>query len=190
MPRMDGLELCRRVRQTSDTPLILLTGLNREEEVIKGFQLGADDYVTKPFSPKQLAMRIRAVFRRSSNGGHIEQSHHLELGGLQLDNETHEASYGGEPVRLTPLEFKLLHILAANSGRVVTSARLVDYGWGYDGGDIALVKTHISHIRKKLQLPKPDIGDIEAVPRIGYRLAGGSAPAPINPLDRRVAIIR
>ena len=174
MPRLDGLELCRRVRQNSTTPVILLTGNNREDEVIRGFEVGADDYVTKPFSPKQLAMRIRAVHRRGSPTNQPEPVRQLSVGPITLDNETHEVKDNGSPVRLTPLEFKLLFILTSNMGRVVTSNRMVDYAWDYDGGDISLLKTHISHIRKKLGLPRPDLGDIEAVPRVGYRLTATS----------------
>jgi len=170
MPRMNGLELCQRVRRDSTTPVIMLTALHREEQIIQGFQCGADDYVTKPFSPRQLAMRIRAVWRRGSTIGEPEPIRQLRVGELMLDVETHEVIHRGREIALTPLEFKLLHILAANSGRVVTSTRLVDYAWGYDGGDVSLLKTHISHIRKKLNLPQSDIGDIRAVARVGYRL--------------------
>jgi DNA-binding response OmpR family regulator len=170
MPRLDGLELCRRIRQESPTPVILLTGHNREEEIVRGFQIGADDYVTKPFSPKQLAMRIRAVHRRGATTNQPEPVRHLRVGQLLLDRETHEVSDDGRPVHLTPLEFKLLYILATNAERVVTANRLVDYAWDYDGGDVSLLKTHFSHLRKKLGLPRPDLGDIKAVPRVGYRL--------------------
>jgi DNA-binding response OmpR family regulator len=174
MPRMNGLELCQRVRRESTTPVILLTALNSEEQIVQGFQVGADDYLTKPFSPRLLAMRIRAVWRRGSTVGEPEPVRQLRVGHLTLDVETHEVIYQGREIALTPLEFKLLHILAANTGRVVTSTRMVDYAWGYDGGDISLLKTHISHIRKKLDLPQPDIGDIRAVAKVGYRLMHGS----------------
>ncbi|HLT20935.1 MAG TPA: response regulator transcription factor [Thermomicrobiales bacterium] len=177
MPRMNGLELCQRVRQASTTPVILLTAANSEEQIIKGFELGADDYVTKPFSPRQLAMRIRAVWRRGSMTSDVEPKRHLQVGDLTLDIETHEVIYRGREIELTPIEFKLMYILAANCGRVVTSNRLVDYAWGYDGGDISLLKTHVSHIRKKLDLPQDDIGNIVAVPRVGYRLTGNGARA-------------
>lgn len=175
MPRMNGLELCQRVRHESATPVILLTALNSEQQIIQGFQVGADDYVTKPFSPRQLAMRIRAVWRRGSTVSEPEPIRQLRVGDLMLDVETHEVIHQGQEIPLTPLEFKLLHILAANAGRVVTSTRLVDYAWGYDGGDVSLLKTHISHIRKKLDLPQRDIGDIRAVARVGYRLIQDTA---------------
>lgn len=170
MPRMNGLELCRRVRQESSTPVILLTAMNKEEQIIQGFQMGADDYVTKPFSPRQLAMRALAVWRRGSSTSEPEPTRQLRVGNLLLDVESHEVTYNGEVTPLTPIEFKLLYILSANVGRVVSLNRLVDYAWGYDGGDVSLLKTHVSHIRKKLNLPRPDLGDIRAVPRVGYRL--------------------
>ena len=181
MPRMNGLELCRRLRSNSTTPVILLTALNSEERIIQGFEAGADDYVTKPFSPRQLAMRIRAVWRRGNSISDPEPVRQLHVGNLRLDVETHEVIHHGHEIALTPLEFKLLHILAANSGRVVTASRLVDYAWGYDGGSVSLLKTHISHIRKKLNLPQSDIGDIRAVSRIGYRLIQDrAAPTPAS----------
>jgi two-component system OmpR family response regulator len=149
--------------------------MNSEEQIIKGFELGADDYVTKPFSPRQLAMRIRAVWRRGSLASEPDPVRQLRVGELALDMESHEVVHHGQEIQLTPIEFKLLYILAANCGRVVTSTRLVDYAWGYDGGDVSLLKTHISHIRKKLQLPQADLGDIRAVPRVGYRILADSS---------------
>lgn len=174
MPRLSGFEVCRRIRQAGTTPVILLTAQHAEEQVIQGFQAGADDYVTKPFSPRQLAMRIRAIRRRASNG-EPEPTRELRVGPLVLDAESHDVHLDNRPIQLTPIEFRLLYILAANCGRVVSTARLVDYAWGYDGGDVSLLKTHVSHIRKKLQLPQDEIGEIRAVPRVGYRLTSAEA---------------
>lgn len=170
MPGLNGFEVCHRIRQTSSTPVILLTALNGEEQIVKGFSLGADDYVTKPFSPRQLAMRIRAVWRRGAQASDPEPVRKVRVGGLVLDTESHEVFHRERQIPLTTIEFKLLYILAANAGRVVTSSRLVEYAWGYDGGDISALKTHISHIRTKLRLPQPDLAAITAVPRVGYRL--------------------
>lgn len=169
MPGKTGIEVCKQIRQDSTTPVILLTGQNQEEHVVEGFRAGADDYVTKPFSPRQLAMRIRAVWRRSAPTGEPEAVRELRIGALTLDAESHDVSFHDEPIQLTPIEFKLLYILAANTGRVVSTSRMVDYAWGYDGGDVSLLKTHISHIRKKLSLPHADLGEIRAIPRVGYR---------------------
>lgn len=169
MPHFSGFEVCRRIRQADTTPVILLTALNQEEQIVQGFQAGADDYVTKPFSPRQLAMRIRAIWRRAANG-EPEPLRELRVGPLVLDAESHDVRLDDRPIQLTPIEFRLLYILAANNGRVVSTSRLVDYAWGYDGGDVSLLKTHVSHIRKKLQLPQEEIGEIRAIPRVGYRL--------------------
>ncbi len=169
MPQLDGIAVCRQIRDAGLTPIILLTALNQEEQIIRGFEAGADDYVTKPFSPRQLAMRLRAIWRRSANG-EAEPARELRLGPLVLDAESHEVLLGERPIHLTPIEFRLLFILAANTGRVVSTARLVEYGWGYDGGDVSLLKTHVSHLRKKLGLPLDALGEIRAIPRVGYRL--------------------
>jgi len=169
MPHFSGFEVCRRIRQADTTPVILLTALNQEEQIVQGFQAGADDYVTKPFSPRQLAMRIRAIWRRVANG-EPEPVRELCVGPLVLDAESHDVRLDNHPIQLTPIEFRLLYILAANNGRVVSTSRLVDYAWGYDGGDVSLLKTHVSHLRKKLDLPQEAIGEIRAIPRVGYRL--------------------
>jgi DNA-binding response OmpR family regulator len=170
MPHHNGFEVCRRIRQGDTTPVIMLTALHQEEQIAQGFQSGADDYVTKPFSPRQLAMRIRAIWRRSAPNGEPEPARELRVGSLILDAESHDVRYQDRPIQLTPIEFRLLYILAANNGRVVSTSRLVDYAWGYDGGDVSLLKTHVSHIRKKLDLPQEDVGEIRAIPRVGYRL--------------------
>jgi DNA-binding response OmpR family regulator len=173
LPRMDGLDVCRRIRQSgphANTPVILLTGRTAEEDVLTGFRAGADDYVTKPFSPAQLAMRIRAVWRRGGHLGALEPSGELRVGDLTLDRESHEVWRGEEMVRLTPIEFRLLYMLATNAGRVVSAARLVEYAWDYAASDSSLLKTHICHVRKKLRLRRGQPGDIRAVPHVGYRL--------------------
>lgn len=170
LPRMSGFEVCHQIRQNSSTPVILLTALTEEQHIVQGFRLGADDYVTKPFSPRQLTMRIQAVLRRGSTMGQVEPARQICVGDLVLDAESHEVHRGGLQVELTPMEFRILYLLANNLGRVVTSTRLVDYAWGYDGGDPSLLKTHISHIRTKLGLPARGPGGIEVLPTVGYRL--------------------
>lgn len=170
LSRMNGFEICRKIRQAGNTPIILLTGLSDDEHVVQGFRLGADDYVTKPFSPRQLAMRIRAVWRRGAGMAELEPTREMRVGDLLLDVESHQVTHGEHSVRLTPIEFRLLYILAMNVGRVVSGTRLVEYAWGYDGSDTSLLKTHISHIRAKLKLPRGGPGDINAIPGVGYRL--------------------
>jgi DNA-binding response OmpR family regulator len=169
MPHPNGLEVCQRIRATSETPVILLTGLTDDEHVVRGFRVGADDYVTKPFSPRQLAMRIRAVQRRAAQPGAPDPKRELEVGDMVLDIDSHEVRRGGRMVRLTPIEFRLLYMLAVNAGRVVGGSRLVEYVWGYDGKDVTLLKTHVSHLRSKLGLPRRGAGSITALPGVGYR---------------------
>ncbi|HVC32418.1 MAG TPA: response regulator transcription factor [Chloroflexota bacterium] len=171
MPRLNGFEVCQQIRETSQTPVIMLTAAGDEEHIVQGFIHGADDYVTKPFSPKQLAMRIRAILRRSTDARAPEPVREVVVGDLTLDLEAHRVCKGGEWVQLTPIEFRVLHILASNVGRVVSFARLADHVWGYDGGDPAVLKTHVSHVRSKLDLPREGLGAIRVVHGAGYYLS-------------------
>jgi DNA-binding response OmpR family regulator len=171
MPRMSGLEVCRKIRQTSTTPVIMLTAASDEEHVVQGFRSGADDYVSKPFSPKQLALRIRAVMRRSAGQPVTESQRILQVGEFTLDLESHQVTRSDEIVQLTPLEFRIFHMLAINVGRVVTFSRLVEFGWGYDGGEPAMLKTHISHLRKKLKLEPGRPGYIQVLHGVGYLMS-------------------
>jgi DNA-binding response OmpR family regulator len=190
---LDGFEVCRRVRQRADLPIILLSDRSDDEHVVRGFRLGADDYVGTNVSPRELALRVHAVWRRHRAGdtGHAgavpagRWAREVAAGALVLDAETYEVRCVGReadeassarpvrpvrPVRLTPTEFRLLHILAQNAGRVVGSARLVEYAWGDDVQEVRLLKAHVCHLRRKLDLPRGRAGDIESVPRVGYRL--------------------
>jgi DNA-binding response OmpR family regulator len=182
LPQISGLELCRRVRQAEDTPVILLSERSDDDHVVQAFRLGADDFVAKPFSARQLIVRVRAVWRRRGPSDLPEPQRELHAGDLVLDVDAHEVQRGDLTVRLTPTEFRLLYILAMNVGRVVSGPRLVEYAWGYDESDVLLLKTHVCHIRRKLRLPRGRPGDIMAVPGVGYRLTTGevkaSAPAP------------
>lgn len=171
LPKMNGLDVLRRIREADDIPVIVLTALNDEETILKAFNLGADDFVTKPFSPRQLTARIRAVIRRGNSAQRVGTGRTLTLGGIVLDLDSHELSVAGRTVRLTPTEFKLLHILAVNEGRVVGISRLVEYIWGYNEEDTGLLRTHISHIRAKLQqLGVEGEVEITGIPGVGYRL--------------------
>ena len=178
LPRLNGFEVCRRIRERSSIPIIMLTARNDDDNVVQGFLTGADDYVTKPFSHRQLAARIRAVLNRTHGGLTPEPEGDLTVGSLRLDLHSHEVNIRGErTVRLTPLEFRVLYMLAINEGRVVSSSRLVEYAWGYEGGEASLVKTHISHVRQKLGLEKsrpegerPGDIRIRTVPWVGYSL--------------------
>ncbi len=170
LPKLNGFEVCRHIRNKSNVPIIMVTGLDEEEHVLRGLRVGADDYVTKPFSAKELSARMRAVLRRSQSHPNHEPQSELRIGDLVLDLQSHEARRGDRAVQLTRLEFRIIYILAMNPGRVIPYSRLVEYAWGYDGGDSSLLKTHICHIRDKLCLSTERDG-IRAVPGVGYSLA-------------------
>lgn len=170
LPRMNGLDVCSAIRASGSTPVILLTGRHKEDQIAEGFRRGADDYVTKPFSPRQLAMRVRAVSRRGGRAWEPEVVRELRFGDMVLDVEAHEVRRGSEVIPLTTIEFRLLHLLVSNIARVVSTDRLVDFAWNYEGGDNSLLKTHISHIRTKLGWRAGGQWDIASVQSVGYRL--------------------
>jgi two-component system alkaline phosphatase synthesis response regulator PhoP len=169
LPRLRGDELCRRIRAEAPTGLILL-GERNEQTALAAFRLGADDYVAQPFNLAVLAMRIRAVARRATVAPGSEDPSQFAVGDWLLDTETHEARRDDRAVRLTPTEFRLLELLARNVGRVIPSGRLVEHARGFGEADTALLKTHLSHLRAKLALPKAGPGSIAAVTGVGYRL--------------------
>jgi DNA-binding response OmpR family regulator len=177
LPKLDGIEVCRRIRQDGDTPIIMLTSHTADDDAVRALKLGADDYITKPFSPKQLVARMDAVLRRSRSDRYTQPSGEIKVRDITIDLQSHEAVKNGEVVQLTPLEFRILYLLALNEGRVIPHSRLVEYAWGYEGGDSNLLKTHICHIRKKLGLSPDRNGGIRAVPGVGYSLAR-SATSP------------
>ncbi|MFN0074167.1 MAG: response regulator transcription factor [Chloroflexota bacterium] len=173
LPKVNGFEVCRRIRHDNDseTPVIMMTARDDDDEIVRGLNLGADDYVTKPFSVKQLTARMKAVLRRCQQDPYRQAVSELRVGNLKLDLQSHEATKDDEVIQLTPLEFRILYMLAMNPGRVIPYSRLVEYAWGYEGGDSNLLKTHICHIRRKLDLPIDGSAGIRAVPGVGYSLA-------------------
>jgi DNA-binding response OmpR family regulator len=162
LPKIDGFEVCRR---------ILLTARDEEEDILRGLQIGADDYMTKPFSAKQLAARMKAVLRRCQTDPYRQPASEVRVGDLVLDLQSHEVTKAGKPVQLTRLEFRILYMLALNEGRIIPYSRLIEYAWGYyDEGNSNLLKTHICHIRKKVGLPPSGKRGIKAVLGVGYSL--------------------
>jgi DNA-binding response OmpR family regulator len=169
---MDGFEVCRRIRHESTTPVIMLTARDEEDDILRGLQIGADDYMTKPFSAKQLAARMKAVLRRCQSDPYREPTSQVQVGNLVLDLQSHEVTKDGEPIQLTRLEFRILYMLALNEGRIIPYSRLIEYAWGYyDEGNSNLLKTHICHIRKKVGLPPGGKRGIKAVLGVGYSLS-------------------
>jgi DNA-binding response OmpR family regulator len=168
LPREDGFSVLARIRAKDPTPIVVLTGRTLEQDVLRAFTLGADDYVAKPFSAKQLAMRIRAILRRTSSAPLDESRPPIDIGLLHVEPEIQEITWQGRFIRLTPTEFRILHLLAIHVGRVVTTTRLLAFVWGYEGGDPSALRTHISHLRTKLQTDTLQ-ARITGLSGVGYR---------------------
>jgi len=178
MPKVDGFEVCRQIRHEGKTPVIMVSARSKEDDVIRGLQVGADDYVTKPFSAKQLVARMDTVLRRSQQHAYNPASSQVQVGDLALDRESHEVTKNNRPVQLKRLEFRILYMLAQNVGRVVPYSRLVEYGWGYyDEATFNPLKTHVSRIRMKLGLGTHGANALSAVRGVGYVLTGPEADA-------------
>jgi DNA-binding response OmpR family regulator len=182
MPKLDGFEVCRRIRHESATPVIMLTARDEDDDIVKGLQLGADDYVTKPFSAKQLVARMRSVLRRAGADAYRQTQSQIRVGDLTLDLNSQEAKKGDELLVLTRLEFRILYMLAMNPGRVVPYSRLIEYVWGYyNEGSASLLKTHVSHIRRKLGVPLgAKDGPIKGVLGVGYMLASDASEGALT----------
>jgi two-component system, OmpR family, response regulator len=170
LPDFDGFEVCRRIRRDSRVPILMLTGRGREEDVLRGFRLGVDDYVTKPVSMRLLVARAAALLRRAAERDRRERETRLRAGPLELDSEFHEVRNDGEPIHLSPLEFRVLHLLMANKGAVVSYGRLIEYAWNHDGGNPAHLKLVVYRLRKKLDLPVGGAAGIQAITGTGYSL--------------------
>ncbi|OGN96672.1 MAG: DNA-binding response regulator [Chloroflexi bacterium RBG_13_51_36] len=171
LPDIDGLEVCRSLRRESDVPIIMLTARTTDRDKLAGLDLGADDYVTKPFSPKELAARVRAVLRRLPGERGPEE---IKSGELTMNFTTHEAWLADRPLGLTSVEFKLLGVLAKEPGRVFSRANLIEEALGYDfEGFDRTIDVHILNLRRKVE---PDPGRpkyIKTVYGVGYKFAGG-----------------
>lgn len=191
MPKLDGFAVCQRIREESDIPIILLTVRGEEDDIIHGLSLGADDYVTKPFSPRQLVARTHAVLRRA---GTAAVPAVRDIGNLRLDPSRRELRIGkGQPVTLTPLESRLAAYFALNAGHVLTADAIISHVWGAEGGDRDMLRQLVHRLRSKLALAaaaEPDPSSeahIETVPGLGYGLLVPSASSteekPPHPED-------
>jgi len=175
LPRMDGWEVCARLREMSDVPIIMLTAKTTEADKLRGFRLGVDDYVTKPFSFAELVARIQAVLSRSTTSG--LNTGYLIHGGVTLDTEKYQAYFKDKALDLTPTEYRLLEALVRRKGKVASEAELVQEVWGkYRSEDTALVRRYILMLRKKLEADSSDPKHILTVRGFGYRLGTGPLP--------------
>lgn len=174
LPGIDGLEVCRQLKgnkQTSGIPIIMLTAKQEEIDMVLGLELGADDYVTKPFSPRALLARVKAVLRRSSKN--LGFAGELVVGNLKMNFERHEVWLGESKIYLTPKEFDLLKFFITNTGKMFSREQLLEKVWGYDYyGDTRTVDVHVRHLRAKLEADEKIVSAIETVRKIGYRFNG------------------
>jgi DNA-binding response OmpR family regulator len=169
LPGVDGLELCRWIRSRSELPVIMLTARGEEADRIVGLELGADDYVTKPFSPRELAARVRTVLRRSRAGSLTGER--LTFGDVELDAHTREVTKAGSEVRLTAKEFDLLWFLASHPRRVFGRDQLMSRVWGYEAAlDTGTVTVHVRRIREKIEDDPSEPLHLQTVWGVGYRV--------------------
>jgi two-component system, OmpR family, alkaline phosphatase synthesis response regulator PhoP len=168
LPGMDGWEVCRTLRRESDIPIIMLTARAEESDQVLGLELGADEYVTKPFSPRLLVARVRALLRRVQ--GQVKPSSVIRTGQLEIDLDAHRAALGGQPLRLTPNEFNLLVVFAQHSDKTLSREQLLDrlHGGAFSSFDRS-IDSHVKNLRRKLAI-NPDLPPlIETVYGVGYR---------------------
>ena len=167
LPGLDGIEVCRRIRTFSDCYIIMLTARARETDILKGFEVGADDYITKPFNARELLARIRALFRRAAPSSRPEV---LKFGDLTLDTGTHRAQRGDRYIDLTAKEYELLELFMRNPRRVLTREMIFDRVWGYDfGGESNIIEVYVRYLRQKTE-EKSEPRVIHTVRGVGYVL--------------------
>ncbi len=174
LPAPDGWEVCRRIRSRSQLPIIMLTAREDEVDKVVGLELGADDYLTKPFSPRELVARVKAVLRRSRPSSESQEVLHLE--DLVIDASRRRVTQVDREIELTPREFDLLYTLALNRGIVLSREKLLERVWGYDYyGDTRTVDVHIRHMREKLGEDSSNPRYVETVWGVGYKFREGKS---------------
>lgn len=175
LPDGDGVELCRRIRKTSDVPILMLTARDEDIDKIIGLEVGADDYMTKPFNPRELVARVKSVLRRAAPERRRSEADEIRHGELAVNAGKREVHVGDEEIRLAPKEFDLLWELLDHRGIVLTRDQLLERVWGYTfAGDTRTVDVHVRQIRRKLG----DASPIVTVWGVGYKVASDRAPAP------------
>nr|WP_110463810.1 MtrAB system response regulator MtrA [Gulosibacter faecalis] len=172
LPGMDGIEICEAIRGESGVPIIMLTAKSDTTDVVRGLEAGADDYIVKPFDPKELVARIKTRLRATTS----EQTEVIKIGDLEMNLAAHEVTRGNDPINLTPLEFDLLHTLAAKPNRVFTREELLEQVWGYRfKADTRLVNVHVQRLRAKVEIDPDQPKIVQTVRGVGYR--AGHTPA-------------
>jgi len=172
LPGIDGIEVCRNVRKDSEVPIIMVTARVDEDDRLTGLNLGADDYVSKPFSPRELVARVNAVLRRTSrdNEKRAESGNNVSAGDIAIDLDRRSATVLGDEIELTPTEFRLLAYFIEGRGRTVSREQIIENVFGYDfSGYDRTVDTHVSNLRKKLDVANPDWQHLKTMYGFGYR---------------------
>jgi len=175
LPKLDGFEVCRILRRETNIPIVMLTAKGEEVDRVVGLELGADDYVTKPFSMRELLARVRAMLRRSriASETHSARGERFQAGDLEIDLVSHTARLGGSPLELKPREFDLLGLLVANTGRALTRDQILERLWGHDYvGDTRTVDVHIRWLREKIEADPGSPKRIITIRGVGYRFEG------------------
>jgi len=171
MPGLDGFEVCRRIRRVSDVPILMLTARNEDVDKIVGLELGADDYLTKPFNPREMVARVKAILRRAAGGRRKGEA--LRIANLTVDKARREARVDGELIPLRTKEFDLLVAFVENEGIALTRDRLLETVWGYEyAGETRTVDVHVQHLRAKLAKAKVQI---ETLRGVGYKLVAAES---------------
>lgn len=173
MPKMDGIEATLKIRENSSIPIIILSARSEDTDKILGLNIGADDYVTKPFNPLELMARVKSNLRRYTSLGSLgQENHHIHrAGGLVIDDETKEVTVDGEPVRLTPIEFNILLLLVKNQGKVFSINQIYENIWNEDAiGADNTVAVHIRHIREKIEINPREPRYLKVVWGVGYKI--------------------
>lgn len=175
LPRLSGIEVCRRIRRASTVPVIMLTARDSEADTVVGLRIGADDYVTKPYSYRELLARVNAVLRRSRGEEQEPAEPVLEVGRVRMDVERHEVTVDGEAVAMPPREFELLELFMRNPGRVLARGEIIDRVWGADYvGDTKTLDVHVKRIRAKIEVEPGEPKLLITVRGVGYKLAAGT----------------
>jgi two-component system response regulator MtrA len=187
MPYVDGFEACKRIREQSDVPIIMLTARDGTEDVLQGFDLGSDDYITKPFKTVELIARIEAILRRVEGMKNRQAPTIVRVGDIEIDAPRHRVTLGGDEINLTPMEFELLYFLAANVGEVFDRETLFQEVWGYDYvGETNLVDVCVRRLREKIEGEPSKPRRILTVRGVGYKMADitavESVPAVSEPV--------
>ncbi|HKW78257.1 MAG TPA: response regulator transcription factor, partial [Candidatus Limnocylindria bacterium] len=179
LPGLDGFEVARRIRTEDQTPILVLTGRRDSPDVLRSFSLGTDDYVHKPIDFRELVARVHAILRRAKSVPAEVKEPSVTVDDLRLDPETYEVVWKDQVGRLTPTEFRILYLLVTNAGRVVPAGRLYSYVWGSEGADANALRSHISHLRRKLEIGGQMPGSISSIPAVGYVFRRAPAPQPV-----------